>query len=105
MFYGLGFIFLGVGLLAFIPVLLINYFIVKKRSDNKFHYLPTYILLSGLVLSFVLILIDLLVEDIYASSGLRGLRGFLAYSSFVVYFLDVTASFFSVRIYKSQLNK
>lgn len=100
MIYVLGFMLLGVGLLAFISVIFINYFVVRNQTSSKYHYLPTYILVSLLFVSFVLIIIDLLTEDISVSSGFRGLRGFLAYSTFVINLIDVIVSFISVKVFR-----
>ena len=77
-----------IGSLIFLPMLFLNQVFVKKYSNQKLHHIITYLLFLGLLVSFVLIVMDFTTEDASVASGFRGLRGFLAFSSFAIYLFN-----------------
>jgi len=101
MIYGIELLFIFFGFLAFIPMILLNQRFVKNANGIWGDYTVTYVLLGGLLISLGFIVFDIVVDDISSSSGFQGLRGFLAYMSFLIYLFNVVFS----AIYVKKLRK
>jgi hypothetical protein len=105
MIYIIEFLFIASGFLVFFPMILLNQRYVKESSGKWGNHTVTYFLLVGLLFSFGLIIFDILVADLEPGSGFQGFRGFLAYTSFLVYLFDTAVSAFQVKKLQKRLNQ